>query len=68
MNLRSDKIRTVSGGISQLCFSIDEILSRTLEKIDTYNLPFCNTMYIATGGISDTFSLTAGETAEFIFE
>lgn len=68
MNLRSDKIRTVHGGISQLCYSVDEILLRTLEKIDTYNLQFCNTMYIATGGISDTFSLTAAETAEFFFE
>ena len=47
----------VNADLARLIYSVDEILIRTLDLIYKHNLPTDKEVFVATGGISDNFSL-----------
>jgi hypothetical protein len=61
-------IRVISGSFDSLRFSIDSILSKSLSIIKTNDLPHGEEVYIATGGLTNNFSLNAGDQVEVRFE
>ena len=52
-----DKKTIVDGSQSNLKYSCCEIINKAIKIIDKYDLPSQNELYIATGGISDTFQI-----------
>ena len=61
-------IELVQGGFSNLRFSIDEIIKRSLSIIIEYDLPCESEIYIATGGLTETFALTEQDHIEVCYE
>ena len=57
----------ISGEIENLRFSVDEIITRTLNIIEQYDLPKRDQFFVATGGITDTFQLKQGESVDFVY-
>ena len=59
----------VHGSKNNLKFEINEIIEKTLLIIKEYELPLSSReFYIATGGITDVFSLSAGDLVEILYE
>jgi hypothetical protein len=61
-------IKVINGSFDNLRFSIDTIIAKSLSIIKDNDLPCGQEIYIATGGLTDNFSLNAGDKVEVRFE
>lgn len=61
-------IQVISGSFDSLRLSIDSIISKSLSIIKNNDLPHGEEIYIATGGLTNNFSLNAGDQVEVRFE
>jgi len=58
-----------TGKLDSLCYSIDEILMKFVRIVIKNNFYFnTDSIYVATGGISETFSLNKGMNLRFEYE
>ncbi len=57
----------ISASLDSLVYSIDEIISKTLNIIENYNLPSNKEFFVSTGGISESFSLKPHQSLKIKF-
>jgi len=57
----------ISASLDNLVYSIDEIISKTLNIIENYGLPSYKEFFVSTGGISENFSLKPHQSLKIKF-
>ena len=66
VHLYINEKKICTGGFHQLKFPINIILDKTVQLLKTHNLTrWEREIFIATGGLTDTFSLSRGDIVEF---
>ena len=58
---------SISASLDNLVYSIDEIISKTLNIIENYDLPSNKEFFVSTGGISENFSLKPHQSLKIKF-
>ena len=60
-----NKFTEINFSLDSLVYGVDEIVTRSIEIINEFNLPINNQLYISTGGISETFKLNKEDEINF---
>ncbi len=68
MKVFVNDMEVVTGSFGNLRFSIDHIIRSTIAIIKEHYIPFEQEFLIATGGLTETFPIKAGDQIEVRFE